>query len=164
MFDHNDIPFKPSKKELDPVVQEQNIGSQSHPKLINLSTKLTTDQMSKFCILIKEFADVFAWEYIDVKTYDTNIIQHRIPLEKDTIPFKQKLISISSLLLPVTEKEIHKLLKANIIIPLRYSKWIANLVVVRKKNGEIRMCVDFRNLNKCSKKDNYPLPKMEHLL
>ena len=43
-------------------------------------------------------------------------------------------------------------------------QWIANLVVVRKKNGEIKLCVDFRNLNKCSNKDNYPLPKMEHLL
>ena len=31
-------------------------------------------------------------------------------------------------------------------------------------NGEVRLCVNFRNLNKCSKKDNYPLPKMEHLL
>ena len=62
------------------------------------------------------------------------------------------------------EKEIHKLLKAKIIIAFRYSKWIANLVVVRKNNGEIRLCVDFRNLNKCSKKDNYPLPNMEHLL
>ena len=37
-------------------------------------------------------------------------------------------------------------------------------MVVRKKSGEIRLCVDFRNLNKCSKTDNYPLPKMEHLL
>ena len=37
-------------------------------------------------------------------------------------------------------------------------------MVVRKKNGEIKLCVDFRNLNKCSKKDNYPLPKMEHML
>ena len=62
------------------------------------------------------------------------------------------------------EKEIQNLLKTKIIIPLRYSKWIANLVVVRKKNVEIRLCVDFRNMNKCSKKDNYPLPKMEHLL
>ncbi len=35
---------------------------------------------------------------------------------------------------------------------------------MRKKSGEIRLCVDFRNLNKCSKKDNYPLPNMEHLL
>ena len=62
------------------------------------------------------------------------------------------------------EKEIQKLLKAKIIIPLRYSKWIANLVVVRKKNMEIRLCVNLRNLNKCSRKYNYTLPKMEHLL
>ena len=164
LFDHNDIPFNPAKRDLDAVIQEQNTGSQSHPKLINLSTKLTADQRSKFCSLIKEFGDVFAWEYSDLKTYDTNIIQHKIPLEKDTIPFKQKMRSISPLLLPLIEKEIHKLLKAKIIIPLRYSKWIANLVVVRKKNGEIRLCVDFRNLKRCSKKDNYPLPKMKHLL
>lgn len=62
------------------------------------------------------------------------------------------------------EKEIKKLLDAKIIVPLRYSKRIANLVVVRKKNGKIRLCVDFRNLNKCSRKDNYPLPNIEHLL
>ena len=53
LFDHNDIPFKPTKKELDPSIQEKNIGSQSHPKLINLSTKLTADWKSKFCSLIK---------------------------------------------------------------------------------------------------------------
>ena len=62
------------------------------------------------------------------------------------------------------EKEIKKLLDAKIIIPLRYSKWIANLVIVRKKNGDIRLCVDFRNLNKVSDKDNYPIPTMEKIL
>ena len=86
---------------------------------------------------MKEFADVFAWEYSDLKTYDIAIIQYRIPLEKDTIPFKQKLRPICPLLLPVIEKEIQKLLNAKIIIPLRYSKWIANLVIMRKKNVEI---------------------------
>jgi hypothetical protein len=68
------------------------------------------------------------------------------------------------MLLPTMEKEIKKLLYAKIIIPLRYSNWIANIVPVRKKNGEIRLCVDFINLNKCSRKDNYPLPNMEHIL
>ena len=38
------------------------------------------------------------------------------------------------------------------------------MVLVRKKNGEIRICIDFRNLNKVSLKDNYPLPKMNHIL
>jgi len=68
------------------------------------------------------------------------------------------------MLFPIMEKEVKKLLDAQIIIHLRYSYWIANLVLVRKKNGENRIFVDFKNLNRCSKKDNYPLPKMEHIL
>ena len=62
------------------------------------------------------------------------------------------------------EKEVKNLLDAQIIIPLRYSEWVANLVPMRKKSGEIKLCVDFRNLNRSSRKDNYPLPKMEHIL
>jgi hypothetical protein len=57
-----------------------------------------------------------------------------------------------------------RLLEAKIIVPLRYSEWVANLIPVRKKNGEIRLCVDFKNLNRCSLKDNYPLPKMDYIL
>jgi hypothetical protein len=64
----------------------------------------------------------------------------------------------------IMEKEAKNLLDANIIIPLRYSEWVANLVPIRKKNGEIRLCVNFRNLNRSSKKDNYPFPKMENIL
>jgi hypothetical protein len=59
---------------------------------------------------------------------------------------------------------VRKLLGTQIIIPLRYFEWVANLVPVRKKNGEIRLCMDFRNLNKFSLKDKYPLPKMDHIL
>jgi len=68
------------------------------------------------------------------------------------------------MLLPIMEKEVKKLLDAQIIVPLRYSEWVANLVLVRKKSGEIRLCVDFGNLNKSSRKENYPLSKMEHIL
>ena len=59
------------------------------------------------------------------------------------------------MLLPIMEKEVKKLLDAQMIVPLRYSDWVANLFLVRKKSGEIRLCVDFRNLNRISKKDNY---------
>jgi hypothetical protein len=68
------------------------------------------------------------------------------------------------MLLPIMEREVKKLLDAQIIVPLRYSEWVSNLVPVRKKNGEIILCVDFRKLNRSSKKENYPLQKMEHIL
>jgi hypothetical protein len=92
------------------------------------------------------------------------VIQHVIPIKEDHKPFKQKLRRINPLLFPLIEKEIKKLFEAKIIVSLRFSKWVENLVPVRKKSGEIRLCVDFRNLNRVSLKDNYPLPKMDHIL
>ena len=53
---------------------------------------------------------------------------------------------------------------AGIIIPIKYSEWVSNLVSVRKKTGDIRLFIEFRNLNKSSLKDNYPFPKMDHIL
>jgi hypothetical protein len=97
---------------------------------------------------------VFAWTYEYLKTYDTSVIEHKIPLKEETKPFRQKLRQINTLLLPIMEKEVKKLLDTQIIVPLRYLEWVANLVPVRKKSGEIRLCVDFRNLNRSSRKDN----------
>ena len=61
-------------------------------------------------------------------------------------------------------QEIKKLLDAKIIFQVRYSAWVANLVPMRKNSGEIRLCVDFINLNRASEKDNYIVPPMEQLL
>lgn len=107
---------------------------------------------------------MFSWDYPDLKVYNKDIIQHTIPIKPNQKLFQQKLRRINPKLMPSTEKEINRLYKAGIIVPIRFSDWISNLVPVRKKIGEIRLCIDFRNLNKVSLKDNYPLPKMDHIL
>ena len=61
-------------------------------------------------------------------------------------------------------KEVEKMLKARIIYPIHHSTWVANIVPIRKKIGEIRICVDFKNLNQASLKDNYALPTIDHIL
>jgi hypothetical protein len=164
LFDSNDVAVKLQSAETESDVFKFNVASEKDPRHVNLASHLSHKQKEDYGKLLKEFSDIFAWQYDDLKTFDTEVIQHKIPLNRDTKPFRQKLRSFNPLLLPMMEREIKKLLDARIIIPLRYSEWIANLVPVRKKNGEIRLCVDFRNLNKCSRKDNYPLPKMEHML
>jgi len=58
------------------------------------------------------------------------------------------------------KQELIKLLDSKIIYPIKHSSWVANLVLVGKKNGEIKLCINFRNLNQVSLKDNYPLPPM----
>jgi hypothetical protein len=62
------------------------------------------------------------------------------------------------------QKELKNLLDSKIIFQVRHFAWVDNLVPVKKKSGEIHICVDFINLNKASKKDNYLVPPMEQLL
>lgn len=65
---------------------------------------------------------------------------------------------------PQIKVGLNKLLKAKIIFRVRHSKWVYNIVPVRKKNGDIRICIVFRNLNKAFEKDNFPVLPMEQIL
>jgi hypothetical protein len=115
-------------------------------------------------ILMKKIADIFAWSYEDLKTFDIDIIQHKISLKVGSKTFKKKNRKFNPLLISIIEKELKRMLDAKTIIPLRYLDWVDKLVLVRKKSGEICLCVEFKNPNRCSLKENYPSPKMDHIL
>jgi hypothetical protein len=85
-------------------------------------------------------------------------------LKEGAQPFRQKKINRNPMLAPLIQKELQTMIDVNIIAPIRHSYWVANIVVVWEKNGDIRLCVDFRNLNQISLKDNYPFPNMENML
>jgi hypothetical protein len=55
---------------------------------------------------------VLAWTYEDLKTYDTSVIEHKIPLKEEDRPFRQKLRQINPMLLPIMEKKVKKFLDA----------------------------------------------------
>lgn len=164
LFDQDNVARKPSLVPTDKGVEDVNLGTADKPKFVKLSKELSPDVKAQYVKLLSEFFDVFAWDYLDLKVYEKNIIQHTIPIKPDQKPFRQKLIRINPRLLPSIEKKVNILYKAGIIVPIRFSDWISNLVPVCKKIGEIRLCIDFQNLNKVSLKDNYLLPKMDHIL
>ena len=85
-------------------------------------------------------------------------------MKPQTRPFQQKLRKMHPKLESTIKKELNKLLTAKIIFSVRHTQWVSNLVHVRKKTGEIWLCVDFRNLNQASDKDNYHVPPMEQIL
>jgi ribonuclease HI len=123
--------------------EKVNLGTNENPQCINLGLGCSQQEKAAFIKLFKEFKDVFAWTYDDLKTFDPNIIQHVIPMKPQTLPFQQKLRKMHPKLEPTVQKELNKLLNAKIIFPVRHTQWVSNLVPVRKKNGEIRLCVDF---------------------
>lgn len=114
--------------------------------------------------LLRKFRHVFAWSYDELKVYREDLFQHIIPLKEDAKPFRQKQRPINPTLAPKMQEELMKLRDAGIIKPIRHSSWVSNLVPVRNKNGDIRLCVDFINLNISSLKDNYCFPNMEDML
>lgn len=141
-----------------------NLGDLVVPKMVKVSKFILADMKTKYVEMMKRFIDVFAWSYADLKQYDSSIIHHTIPIKENEKAFKQKLRRINPLLMPLIEKEVNFFFYVKIIVPIRFTNWLANLVPIRKKSGEIRICIDFRNLNKASFKDNYPLPKMDMIL
>jgi hypothetical protein len=125
-----------------------------------LGVDCTIEEIDKYVALFEEYLDVFAWTYDDLKACDKTISQHIIPLREGAKPVKKKIRMINPKLKPLVKVELEKLKKVGIIYPIRHSDWLSNPVIVRNKTREIWMCVDFRDLNKSSVKDNYPLPNM----
>jgi hypothetical protein len=71
-----------------------NLGTLEQPKYINLGTCCSEAEKHTFTQLFKRYRDVFSWTYEDLKTYDTCIIQHVIPIKEGVNPFQQKLRKI----------------------------------------------------------------------
>jgi hypothetical protein len=69
-------------------IAECNIGTQGEPRFVKLLSSLTKEHRAEYVGLLKEFADVFAWTYEDLKTYDTSVIQHKFPLKEEAKPFR----------------------------------------------------------------------------
>ena len=92
----------------------------------------------------------------------TDLVKHDIITEKCP-PIKQHMRRIPFHLKPEADKEVSKMLKAEVIEPSS-SPWAAPVVLVRKKDGSIRYCIDYRKLNDITKKDSYPLPRIDDSL
>lgn len=133
-------------------------------KVLNLGKVCSKVEQENFVHLCQEFNDVFAWTYDDLKGFDPILFQHTICLDNDAKPIRQKQRPVDYKIEPMMRKELSKLIEANINFPTKHSSWVANLVPIRNKNGEIRLCVYFRDLNWASLKDHHYLSSMKKIL
>ena len=122
---------------------------------------LSEKQRKEFDELIDEFADVFAASKNDLG--HTKTVKHHINLQPDAQPVKQRSYTTNPEKTQFIEEEIERM-KAFGIIVESDSPWASPVVVVGKKTGDYRFCVDFRRLNELTIKDAYPLPKIERLI
>ena len=111
--------------------------------MIQMGNTLTTSKKDALVALLTEFKEVFAWSYEDMPRIDTNIVQHCIPTNPTMKPIKQKLRRIKPEWTLKIKEEVKKQYNAGFLRVVNYPEWLANVVPVPKKDGKVRMCVDF---------------------
>lgn len=145
------------KKAIENVALEEG-------KEVKIDTHITEDTRQGLIELLREFNDIFAWSYQDMPGLNTGIVVHRLPIKQECKPVQQKLRRIRPDIVLKIKDEVKKQFDAGFLQEVKYSEWVANIVPVPKKDGKVRMCIDYKDLNKASPKDNFPLPHIDTLV
>ena len=129
------------------------VGSELHP--------LEKEELIEF---LRENADVFAWDACEALGVDLSFICHHLNVNPSITPRKQPPWRPSKEHANDVRDEVMKLKKPKAIKEIFYSEWLANTVVVKKKSGKWRVCVDFTDLIKACPKDPFLMPQIDQLV
>jgi Reverse transcriptase (RNA-dependent DNA polymerase) len=123
---------------------------------------LTNQNDPRIQPLLAEFQDVFPAE-LPAELPPQRDIDHRIELEPGSRPPWRPIYRMSPLELDTMREELNKLLKNGSIEPSK-SPYGAPVIFVKKKDGKLRMCIDYRALNKITIKNRFPIPLIDDLV
>jgi hypothetical protein len=147
-----------------------------------VSDELSPDEMDKLLNLLAKHKKVIGYSISDLKGISSAFCTHRIPLEEQCKPVVEHERRLSHAMREVVKKEVIKLLDAGIIYPVPHSGWVSTVNCVPKKGGitvvmnekdELipqriltgwRMCIDYRKLNKTTRKDHFLLSFIDEML
>uniref|UniRef100_A0A2N9G5Q6 Integrase catalytic domain-containing protein n=1 Tax=Fagus sylvatica TaxID=28930 RepID=A0A2N9G5Q6_FAGSY len=129
-----------------------------------IGTNLSVDDRQGLVTLLMGFRDVFAWSVYEAPGVSPDLACHSLNISGDAKPVSQKRRKLAPERAEIVAKEVERLLEANAIRSVQYPTWLSNTVVVKKKNGKWRVCVDFTDLNRACPKDPFPLPRIDQLV
>ena len=107
---------------------------------------------------------VFAWSPYNVPGVDLNFIMHKLNVDPKVIPKKQRPMRSARPYVEAINEEMEKLKRLGAIREVFFLEWLANTMVVKKKNGKWRVCVDFTDLNRVCPKDPFSVSKIDQLV
>ncbi|MCO5598976.1 hypothetical protein L7F22_053075 [Adiantum nelumboides] len=132
------------------------------PKPAYIATDLTKEEEKFLTATLKQYKVVFAWSYKDLKGVDPSICQHTIPLKSDGKPSRP--YTYNKTFAKKIKEEIDRLKEAEFIYEIEHTDWVSPIVVVPKKTGKLRVCVNLKKVNAATIRDNYPLPITDHVI
>jgi hypothetical protein len=147
-----------------------------------ISSKLSGNEEARLLEVLRKHRGAMGYTLDDLKGISPTICQHAINIEPDAKPVVEHQRRLIPKMKEVVRNEVLKLLDAGIIYPIADSRWVSPVHCVPKKGGVTvvpnendelipqrvvvgyRMCIDFRKVNKVTKKDHYPLPFIDQML
>ncbi|MCO5602784.1 hypothetical protein L7F22_056922 [Adiantum nelumboides] len=112
-------------------------GEESKPVFI--AQDLTEMEEAVLKELLKEFKDIFAWTYHDMKGIPPSVVQHTIPMISTAKPVQQRPYPMNPKYAKIVQEELEKLIECGFIYPIEHSEWVSPIVIVPKKNEKLRV-------------------------
>jgi hypothetical protein len=171
------IELKPLSSGLKYVFLNNN---QETPVII--SDKLTQEKTCKLVTILERHKSAIGYSLHDLKGISPALCTHHIPIDPNSSPSREPQRRLNNAMREVVKKEVLKLLHAGIIYHVPHNEWVSlvqvvpkkgRMTVVRNTNNELipqrtitrwRMCINYRKLNKATKKDHFPLPFIDEML
>ena len=147
-----------------------------------ISASLTAVEEEKLLRVLQDHKNAVGWSLIDLKRIRPSMCMHRILLEDGHKPSVEAQRRLNLTMKEVVRKEVLKWLDTGVIYPISDSSWVSPVQVVLKKGGTTvirtesnallpsrtvigwRICIDYRKLNKATRKDHFPLPFLYQML
>ena len=129
-----------------------------------VGAQLPPQKREELIVFLKRNIDVFAWSAYKALEVDPDFICHHLNVNTSVIPKKQAPRRSSKEYSDTIRDEVIKLKLVRAIKEVFYPEWLANTIVVKKKSGKWRVCIDFTNLNKAYPKDPFSTPWIDQLV
>ena len=133
-------------------------------RFFQVGARLPLQEKEELVELLRKNVEVFAWDAYKAPGLNPEFICHHLNVDSSTTPKKQSPRHPSNEHVEAIKFEVFKLKQAGAIKEIFYPQWLANTVVVKKKTGKWRVCVDFTDLNKACPKDPFPMSKIDQLV
>ena len=143
---------------------EQVLVGSDPERFFQVGSELPPQEKAILIDFLRQNVDVFSWDAYEAPGVDPDFICHHLNVSPTVTPKKQPSRQPSKEHADAVKEEVTKLKKAGAIKEVFYPEWLANIVVVKKKNGKWRVCIDFTDLNKACPKDPFPMPRIDRLV
>ena len=114
-----------------------NLGTSEEKKEVKIGTCASANIRDELVALLRAYQDIFAWSYQDMHGLSSEIVQHKLPLNPKCSPVKQKLRRMKPEMSLKIKEEVKKQFDVGCLVVAWYPEWVANIVLVPKKDGKV---------------------------